>query len=80
MPDEARRQGAERTLAASVIIPVFRDTERLRKCLRCLEQQTLPADRFEIIVVNNDPEEQLRLASATHRLVLLDEPTPGSYA
>ncbi len=71
---------AEDKVRVSVIIPAYRDTERLRKCLKCLERQTLAADLFEIIVVNNDPDEGLELSSDTHNLIVLEEPRPGSYA
>ena len=38
---------------ASVILPVYNDAEALRKCLHSLRAQTYPADRFEVIVVDN---------------------------
>lgn len=37
----------------SVVIPVYNDGERLRTCLGALERQSYPADRFEVIVVDN---------------------------
>lgn len=37
----------------SVIIPVRDDTERLKKCLSALKDQTYPIDKYEIIVVDN---------------------------
>jgi cellulose synthase/poly-beta-1,6-N-acetylglucosamine synthase-like glycosyltransferase len=40
----------------SVIVPVYRDADRLRGCVRALAGQTYPRERFEIIVVNNDPD------------------------
>lgn len=39
----------------SVIIPTYQDWPRLLLCLNALQQQTLPRDTFEIIVVDNDP-------------------------
>ncbi len=66
----------------SVIVPVYRSRESLIMCLRALSAQTYPQQRFEIIVVNNDPNdkpqvfEQLNLPN----LRLINESRPGSYA
>ncbi len=65
----------------SVIIPVFRNPAGLSACLAALRAQTHPRDRFEIIVVNNDPsdtsvEETARAAGAA----AIGESAPGSYA
>jgi GT2 family glycosyltransferase len=38
----------------SVIVPHFDDLANLDKCLSALKRQTVPADRFEIIVADND--------------------------
>jgi glycosyltransferase involved in cell wall biosynthesis len=40
--------------AVSVIIPHFNDLENLEECLRLLTEQTFPANRFEIIVADNN--------------------------
>jgi len=65
----------------SVIIPVYNDLDRLCDCVAALEAQTYPADRYEIIVVDN--------ASTTPVAPVLErfphataeyEPQPGSYA
>jgi glycosyltransferase involved in cell wall biosynthesis len=65
----------------SVIIPTFRDWEPLQTCLDYLTRQTLPAERFEIIVANNNPDPDvppwLRLPSNAR---ILHAPQPGSYA
>ena len=37
----------------SVIVPHFNDVERLNLCLAALQRQSLPRDRFEIIVADN---------------------------
>lgn len=41
----------------SVIIPVRNNPEGLKRCVRALERQTLPAERFEIIVVDNGSDD-----------------------
>ncbi|SFQ68951.1 Glycosyltransferase like family 2 [Halopseudomonas formosensis] len=65
----------------SVIIPTYHDWDRLQLCLNALSKQTYPKQFFEIIVVNNDPEdkppESLLLPENCQ---LLEERKPGSYA
>jgi glycosyltransferase involved in cell wall biosynthesis len=69
-------------MVVSVIIPVYNDTERLARCLQALAQQSYPADRFEIIVVDNGstPPAARTLAPQHPCVVFAREPTPGSYA
>ncbi len=43
----------------SVIIPVYNDLERLKICLEALENQTYPRNLYEVIVVNNNPVENI---------------------
>ena len=40
-------------LTVSVIIPVWNDSRRILKCIDALKKQTIPADQFEVIVVDN---------------------------
>lgn len=40
----------------TVIIPVFKDAQRLKRCLAALDQQTNPRDRYEVIVVENSSD------------------------
>ncbi len=61
----------------SVIVPVYRDWERLELCLAALLAQTSPC--FEIIVVANDGR-RLPRAMEDERVRLLEEARPGSYA
>lgn len=66
---------------ASVIVPTYHNWEQLQLCLDCLAEQTLGKDRFEVLVVNNDPSDP---APAGFRLPrnarILEEAKPGSYA
>lgn len=78
-------QGLDPALAplVSVIIPVYRDQERLALCLDKLAQQTYPSDRYEVIVVDNgsDNYDSLRtLVESYDNARIVQEPTPGSYA
>ena len=65
----------------SVIIPTFRDWDRLQLCLDALSEQTLKPDEFEIIVVNNDPSDQppstFKISTNT---TITNEHLKGSYA
>lgn len=65
----------------SVIIPVYNDADGLRRCLVALQQQTYPADRFEVIVVDNASDTPLSpVVDAFPRAQCLRETKQGSYA
>jgi glycosyltransferase involved in cell wall biosynthesis len=65
----------------SVIIPVFNDAARLRRCLEALERQTYPRPCYEIIVVDNGSDDDVQAALAQARTVVFgSERRPGSYA
>lgn len=42
----------------SVIIPQYNDFSALKKCLAALENQTISTNDFEVIIVDNNPEEK----------------------
>lgn len=66
---------------ASVIIPVLNDPARLKVCLDALQKQTYPADRFEVIVVDNGsakPIESTIMTSSNCRVIT--EKKQGSFA
>ena len=68
-------------LGVSVIIPTYRDTETLKRCLDALHLQEYPEKHLEIIVVNNDPNDDLSyLAKDFPKLIILSESKAGSYA
>ncbi|WP_052001669.1 glycosyltransferase [Lyngbya aestuarii] len=67
----------------SVIVPVYNDTERLKHCLKALDQQTYPQSCYEVIVVDNgsDPAEKVdRVVALFNQAFCINESTPGSYA
>ncbi|WP_082025086.1 glycosyltransferase [Ruegeria sp. ANG-R] len=77
-PDTAPAPSA---LSASVIIPTYQSWKQLQVCLDGLASQTLSADRFEILAVNNDPSDPVPegfCLPANARI--LSEAKPGSYA
>lgn len=65
----------------SVIIPVYNDPSGLDRCLHALEGQSYGATNFEVIVVDNgsDPDLRPRTSFRSLRFRLLEEPRPGSY-
>jgi glycosyltransferase involved in cell wall biosynthesis len=67
----------------SVVIPVFNDAKRLEICLKAIDQQTYPKACYEVIVVDNDSEFGLVIASVVaqfKRAIVAFETIPGSYA
>jgi len=78
--DLAKDNSAQGALLFSVIVPVYRDWERLAVCLDALEDQTLSADRFEVIIANNDPEGHCPLERLPKNVRSVHQPKPGSYA
>lgn len=67
----------------SVIIPTYNDSERCVRCLRALAEQEFPRSEFEILVVDNGSDPQLRLPSNLPedlQVTLVVELSPGSYA
>ncbi|MDI9569218.1 MAG: glycosyltransferase family A protein [Pseudomonadota bacterium] len=71
----------------SVIIPTYNRSDILEKCLRALNAQTLPGDRFELIVVDDGsqdttPEVAVRFQKETFgsRLTFLRQRNSGQNA
>ncbi|MBR9774825.1 MAG: glycosyltransferase family 2 protein [Cytophagales bacterium] len=70
----------ESLIDVSVIIPTYRDWERLNLCLLGLKKQNFPSSKFEIIVVNNDPYDPKPDFVEASGCKIIEEKTPGSYA
>jgi len=65
----------------SIIIPTYNDWFRASLCLNSLSVQTFPADKFEIIVVNNNPKDHIPAdLILPSNCTVIDETKPGSYA
>jgi len=58
----------------SVIIPVRNDASRLARCLDSLAEQDYPADRFEIIVVDNGSTDDSAAVAAARGATVLRHP------
>jgi glycosyltransferase involved in cell wall biosynthesis len=68
-------------LSVSIIIPVYNDQSGLSNCLRALENQSLPYQQFEVIVVDNASQPKMKLTNkAELNCILEDSEKPGSYA
>ncbi|MDY6937728.1 MAG: glycosyltransferase family A protein [Cyanobacteriota bacterium] len=64
----------------SVIIPVFNDVEALETCLRFLARQTYPHEFYEIIVIDNRSDRDIKgVVDRFERVVYSYESCPGSY-
>lgn len=65
----------------SVIIPVYNDDQRLQLCLRALDDQTYPRQRYEVIVVDNGSDNDIQpIVDQFERVTLARELRRGSYA
>lgn len=69
------------SIVVSIIIPAYNDWQRLSLCIHALSRQTFPLNKFEVIIVNNNPADdvpdQIILPS---NFKILNEVKPGSYA
>ena len=64
----------------SVIIPTYHDWDRLQLCINALKTQTYPSKFFEVIIVNNDPEDVPYHLDLSANCSLISEARKGSYA
>lgn len=65
----------------SIIIPTYNDWHRLSLCLKALDGQSLDQNDFEIIVVNNNPNDKIPdNYFVPANCTVLVERKPGSYA
>ena len=60
--------------AVSVIVPVRNGADTLPPLLESIDAQTLPRDRFEVIVVDNDSSDATAAVAATHGATVVREP------
>jgi cellulose synthase/poly-beta-1,6-N-acetylglucosamine synthase-like glycosyltransferase len=76
----AGRESSATLPGVSVIVPVRDGFDLLRRCVDALLAQDYPADRFEVIVVDNgSASSPSAVLPEDPRLTVLAEPGPGSY-
>jgi GT2 family glycosyltransferase len=65
----------------SVIVPVFNDTERLKRCIESLAKQSIGVEHIEVFVIDNGSNTSPRTLVESHDFCCyLEESKPGSYA
>lgn len=65
----------------SIIIPVYNDCERLTTCLKSLDCQTYPKELYEVVVVDNNSEEDIKsIVNQFNQAQITHESRRGSYA
>lgn len=84
-PREAAATTGERPFV-SVVVPVYNDPEGIRSTLDSLVGQSAPADRYEVVVVDNGSTDETRAVvreyreSAVRVRLLVEDEIQGSYA
>ncbi|HXJ78578.1 MAG TPA: glycosyltransferase [Candidatus Methylomirabilis sp.] len=63
-----------------MIVPVYNNNAGLRTCLAALEDQTYPADRYEVIAIDNGSDQPVASAAPFPHVRVVTESRPGSYA
>ncbi|HEY3487848.1 MAG TPA: glycosyltransferase [Gammaproteobacteria bacterium] len=65
----------------TVIVPTFNDAENLLLCLEALQNQTLPDEKYEVIVIDNGSDEvNLKILRNNGISFLTENHLKGSYA
>ncbi len=65
----------------SVVIPVYHDWGRLVLCIAALKNQSLSTNDFEVLIVNNDPNDPVpSTLSLPDNFKIIAESRPGSYS
>lgn len=66
---------------ASIVVPTFNDSERLKRCLSSLESQSYPKQFYEVIVIDNNSEEDIKgIVEQFNQAQIAYENRRGSYA
>jgi GT2 family glycosyltransferase len=76
-----REQFSNNQPFVSIIIPVFQQWDQALLAIDALSIQTYPQNRFEILIVNNEPTGKFPVQfQPLQNLRLIHEPLPGSYS
>lgn len=72
------QKNLEKKLKISVIIPAYNEEKTIARTLRSLLEQSLPADDYEIILVdNNSTDNTVKIAETFTGIRIVHETTPG---
>jgi len=75
------RIGRDATPEVSVIVPMRNASRYIARCVASLRGQSYPADRYEIIIIDNNSDDgSPELVAADASVRLLFEKKPGAYA
>ena len=64
-------------LLFSIIIPAYNEEKSISHCLDSVTQQTLPKEKYEIIVVNNNSRDQTKIIAQKYPVSVVDEIKQG---
>ncbi len=64
----------------SVIIPVYNGEKTLTDCLRALKMQSMPAEQFEVIVVNDGSTDKSAEIASSFNVRLIETQNNGAPA
>ncbi len=65
------------TMLISVVIPAYNEEQYLGRCLAALAHQSCPADRFEVILVDNGSTDATAEIARRYRVRVVTEPRKG---
>jgi cellulose synthase/poly-beta-1,6-N-acetylglucosamine synthase-like glycosyltransferase len=65
---------------ASVIVPAYNEEDTLPRCLAALEAQSVPRDRYEILVVDDGSSDRTAQIAQQHGVRLIRQPNAGPAA
>src|SRR3954452_20493964 len=69
------------SIVVSIIIPTYNDWKRLSLCVNALADQSYSKDKFEVIIVNNNPADTIPANFILpDNAIIITEEAPGSYA
>lgn len=72
------QKNQEKSLKISVVVPAYNEEKTIARTLRSLLEQSLPADQYEIILVdNNSTDNTVKIAETFPRIRIIHESTAG---
>lgn len=63
---------------ASIVIPAYNEENTIARCLRSVVEQSIPREKYEIILVdNNSTDNTVHIAKTFPDIRIIHEPSPG---